>query len=192
MKKSNIQLVVMQDGNDAVIILKNFAKDEEAIKTLYERAGKIADTLLMDAVEAEPSAPIPDIDTSEIVIPEGNYAGKKPIELTEELKDKGYKALSGLVNRRFDDSRVNLAIKREMTRYIKWRFGNIQDAAKYANALSDGQCNAFLVMFDAALTDIQKDDIARKVGFISYDDAMDFASEQDKKLIIQMMINTWK
>lgn len=192
MKKSNIQLVVMQDGNDAVIILKNFAKDEEAIKTLYERAGKIADTLLMDAVEAEPSAPIPDIDTSEVVIPEGNYAGKKPIELTEELKDKGYKALSGLVNRRFDDSRVNLAIKREMTRYIKWRFGNIQDAAKYANALSDGQCNAFLVMFDAALTDIQKDDIARKVGFISYDDAMDFASEQDKKLIIQMMIDTWK
>ena len=192
MKKSNIQLVVMQDGNDAVIILKNFAKDEEAIKTLYERAGKIADTLLMDAVEAEPSAPIPDIDTSEVVIPDGNYAGKKPIELTEELKDKGYKALSGLVNRRFDDSRVNLAIKREMTRYIKWRFGNIQDAAKYANALSDGQCNAFLVMFDAALTDIQKDDIARKVGFISYDDAMDFASEQDKKLIIQMMIDTWK
>lgn len=190
MTKNNVPLIIMGDGKDAVIILKGLLDEPGALKHLYENAGKIADAVLEGMVDAEPVDHKIGVNTDDVVIPEGQFEGLTPRNVTESYKDKGYLELTNILYENLPGE-VQLAINRELTRYVKERFANL-DPDGYSKRLSENQCNIFLKTFDHAVTPRMAKEITEMTGFESYKDAKEFAPAGVKQAMVAEIIREYK
>lgn len=191
MNKSQISITVMGDGQDAVLILHGLLNEPNALSHLYENAGRIADAVLSGMVDAEPVVNPIALDTSNVIIPDGEFKGMRPIDVTEKYKDNGYVALVNLLNADFSNETI-LAINRELFRYIKWRFQSITNPEAFSCNLTEKQVKAFFKYFNHAVTDRMKTSIATAVGYLTYDDAVEFGNIQIKQTIIKLIIEAYQ
>ena len=191
MDKSKISITVLGDGTDAVLILHGLLSEANALNHLYENAGKIADAVLSGMVDAEPVVNKIDIDTSNVVIPDGEFKGMRPIDVTDKYKDNGYLALVNLLNADFSNETI-LAINRELFRYVKWRFQAITNPEAFSCNLTEKQVKSFFKLFNHAVTDRMKANIATAVGYLTYDDAIEFGNVQIKQTIIKLIIEAYQ
>ena len=190
MDKKNIPITVMADGKDAILVIHGILEEDGMLDKLYARVGEIADAALYGTVEAEPVTKTIQIDTSNERFQSGEYKGLTPYEVTQKEGDKGYLGISAL-----EDSvepKLALAIRREKTRYLKWRFSKIEDANAYAAKLSEGQLNMFLSRYDGAVTEKMRKDISDVLGIEHYEDARDYGSAATKRIIVSTIIDYYK
>ena len=191
MDKSKISITVLGDGTDAVLILHGLLSEANAINHLYENAGKIADAVLSGMVDAEPVVNKIGIDTSNVIIPDGEFKGMRPIDVTERHKDQGYMALVNLLNADFSNETI-LAINRELFRYVKWRFQAIANPEAFSCNLNEKQVKSFFKIFDHAITERMKANIATAVGYLTYEDAIEFGNLQIKQTIVKLVIEAYQ
>lgn len=191
MKKTNYPLTIMADGKDAVIIIHNILEDESVLNRLYENLGQITDAALAGLVEAEPITRKIGIDTSDVRITEGQFAGRKPSEVTAIHGDKAITALAAIADDPNTNDMVALAIRRELFAYTKKKF-QAQDAEKFSESLSEKQCMLFFKRFDYVISNKLKGQVADEFDFDSYESARDFSDLKIKRLMVKMIIESFQ
>lgn len=149
MKQKNGPVIIMADGDDAVIILKGFLK-RAPMESIYESAGRIADNVMKFTLHANEAkdVTVPELPDPEPVMPDGApYAGQSPHDALSANGPKAVLPLSQYAESN-PHSEISLNIDEAIYNYsVEFMTKNVKDAEEYAGKLTVPQSVYFLRVF---------------------------------------------
>ena len=195
----------LQDAPEAQVEPLPEEPEDEEIPSVAEIARKMgmddispakepADGAEDPGQEADGSAPAheqgfaADDEPNYSIIREGTFKGKT----FEEALDprSGQKAFREITHMQFEAQAIpfrNAALQR----YLKVRFGGIQDVRKWTMGLSERQVNTFLYVYEAAYGEKRKAIIAEDYDG-DYEQFCQKADEKEKRQAVEMLINLYR